>query len=348
MSRWVRWPTIAVAAIAIAVYWYIVGDPPSNTARLSTRGPDAPQSSGDQQPVIPAMSVEVIAQDDWRSAVDPVLLELFNPPDFELRIAEYPEMTGTWHTASALLTSRAEAGDAEAQYLLSRAAERCFRGPRTLDELEVALERAGRYDGPLHLKPDVAPVHAQLRATYEFCAGSTRDETAPAIDWVIAAADAGHIRAQVAYATTDFPGDELIRFPYDERETAIMKERRERSVAYLERAKAAGSVDAMVLLFGRHLSAPADAFDRSVDPTLADPSSAATREHRKAALVNLYAPAWFRLRNSAPGDPYAGNSLRTLQKRGAEMPAHEYQEAIEAGRAILGAEGCCLKFRDIK
>jgi hypothetical protein len=294
------------------------------------------------------MAVEVVARDDWRSTVDPVLLELFDPPDFELRIAEYPEITGTWRTVSASLTPRAEAGDPEAQYLLSRAAERCFRAPRTLDELEAALARAAGYDGPYHLKPDVAPAHARIRATYEFCAGSTRDETAQAIDWVIAAADAGHIRAQLAYAETRFPGDELIRFPYDERETAVLLERRDRFLAYMERAKAAGSIDAMVKLSGHHLFAPQDALNRSLDPTLFDPGSDAAREHRKAAFVNLYPYAWFRLRTSARDDRYAGNSLRHLQQLGAQMPAHEYQEAIEAGRAILGAESCCLKFRDIK
>ncbi|HEY3516960.1 MAG TPA: hypothetical protein VGL98_07920 [Gammaproteobacteria bacterium] len=194
------------------------------------------------------MIVEVVADDDWRSAVDPVLLQLFDPPDFELRIAEYPETTGTWRTASALLTPRAEAGDAEAQYLLSRAAHRCFHGPRTLDELEARLARAGRWDGPFHMKPDVAPLQAQLRATYEFCADSSPDETGRAVDWVIAAADAGNVRAQIAYSEFNFPGEKQIRFPYDEKEIAFIKERRERSRAYLERARAAGSIDAMAIL----------------------------------------------------------------------------------------------------
>lgn len=347
MSHWVRWAAIAVAAIAVA--WYLVtGDSPENTAPVATGARDVPANSGDAPPEIPAMTVEVVADDDWRNSVDPVLLQLFDPPDFELRIAEYPEPTGTWRTVSALLTPRAEAGDPEAQYLLSRAAHRCFHGPRTLDELNARLARVGASDHPF-VVPTGTEVHAErLRATYEFCADSSPEETAPAIDWVIAAADAGNIRAQIAYAEFNFPGDEQIRFPYDEKEVAIIVERRERSVAYLERAKAAGSVDAMVKLFGIHLGHADDAYNLSIDPTLRDPGSAAARQHRKAALVNLYAPAWFRLRSPAPDDRYAGNSLRHLQTLGAQMPAHEYQEAIQAGRAILGAEGCCLKFRDIK
>jgi hypothetical protein len=347
MSHWVRWA--AIAFCAIAVYWYFVtGDSPNSTAPAFTSARDAPTNSLDERPEIPAMSVEVVADVDWRSAVDPVLLELFNPPDFELRFAEYPETPGTWRTASALLTPRAEAGDPEAQYLLSRAAHRCFHGPSTLDELEARLARSGRWDGPFHMKPDVESIHGQLRATYEFCADSSPDETGPAIDWVIAAADAGNIRAQIAYSEFSFPGEREIRFPYDERESAFFKERGERSLAYLERAKAAGSVDAMSMLFGRHLMFPHDADNLSIDPTLRDPGSAAARAHRKAAVVNLYAPAWFRLRSSAPDDRYAGNGLRILQQLGAQMPAHEYQEAIEAGRAMLATEGCCLKFRDIK
>ena len=347
MSHWVRWAAIAFAAIAVCWY-FVTGDSPENTAPVTTGTQDAHANSGDAPPQIPAMTIEVVAKADWRSSVDPVLLQLFDPPDFELRIAEYPEMTGTWRTTSAVLTPRAEAGDAEAQYLLSRAAHRCFHGPRTLEELEAALARAGGYDGPYHLKPDVALAQAQLRATYEFCAGSTRDETAQAIDWVIEAADAGNIRAQIAYAEFSFPGDEQIRFPYDEKEVAIIVERRERSLAYLERARATGSVDAMVKLFGIHLGHADDAYNRSIDPTLRDPGSAAAREHRKAALVNLYAPAWFRLRSSAPDDRDAANALRIIQRLGAQMSAHEYQEAIEAGRAILGSENCCVKFRDIK
>jgi hypothetical protein len=348
MSRWVRWAAIAFAAIAI--YGYLVtGDPRNDAALVPTGAAEAPVNSRDERLEMPTMTVEVVAEDDWRSAVDSVLLQLFDPPDFELRIAEYPETPGTWRTASALLTPRAEAGDPDAQYLLSRAAHRCFHGPRTLDELEARLARAGSYNGPFHLKPDVAPAHAQLRATYEFCADSTRAETAQAIDWVIAAADAGNIRAQIAYSETHFPSDPArLDYPYDEREAAFIEERRARSLAYLERAKAAGSVDAMSMLFGRHLMAGTDAFSLSVDPSLADPSSPAAREHRKAALANLYAPAWFRLRNPAPNDRDAASALRIIQRLGAQMPAHEYQEAMEAGRAILGAEGCCLKFRDIK
>src|SRR5262245_21336778 len=237
MSRPVRWAAIASTAVAVSAYWYFAtGDSPSSTARLSTGDPNPPASSRDQQTDMPAMSVEVVADVDWRSAVDPVLLELFNPPDFELRFAEYPEMRGTSRTVSALLTPRAEAGDAEAQYLLSRAADRCFRAPRTLDELEAALARAGSYPaGAFRVPPDFSPVYARIRATYEFCADSTPEETARAIDWVIAAADAGHIGAQLAYASTHFPGDERIRFPYDERETAILDERRERFLTYMER-----------------------------------------------------------------------------------------------------------------
>jgi hypothetical protein len=347
MSRSVRWATIAFAAIAVAACWLATGDSPNSSALLSTSAPDAPASTAGQ-PEMPMISVETVADVDWRSAVDPVLLELFDPPDFELRIAEYPETPGTWRTASAVLTPRAEAGDAEAQYLLSRAAHRCFHGPNTLDELEAALARAGGYNGPPHLKPDVASAQAQLRATYEFCADSTRDETGPAIDWVIAAADAGNIRAQLAYSEFSFPGEQQIRWPYDENESAFIKERGERSLAYLERAKAAGSVDAMSMLSGRHLMFPHDADNLENDPTLRDPGNAVAQAHRKEALVNLYAPAWVRLRNSPPDYRYADNGVRILQRLGAQMPAHEYEKAIEAGRALLGSENCCLTFRDVR
>ena len=346
MSHWVRWAAIAFAAIAC--WYFVAGDSPNNAAPVSTIARHAPGNSSDALPQMPPTTVEVVAKDDWRSAVDPVLLQLFDPPDFELRIAEYPETPGTWRTASAVLTPRAEAGDAEAQYLLSRAAHRCFHGPNTLDELEAALARAAGYDGPARLKPDPAPGQARLRATYEFCADSTRDETGPAIGWVIAAADAGNIRAQIAYSEFSFPGEKQIRWPYDERESAFIKERRERSLAYLQRAKAAGSVDAMSMLFGRHLMFPHDADNLEHDPTLRDPGNAVAQAHRKEALLNLYAPAWVRLRNSPPDYRYAENSVRILQRLGAQMPAHEYQEAIEAGRALLGSENCCLKFRDIK
>jgi hypothetical protein len=252
----------------------------------------------------------------------------YPPPDFKTRLVDpLPEETGTWSEIYAALAPAAKAGDAEANFRLYRVGLECHEGPRTAPDLADAKYRANAafFDpstGAERRKPQADAVISRLESTYARCKDASTDEVAQYPSWLTAAAEAGYLRALLAYGSATFPGDEAVDVTTREG-AAVAAERGATSLRYLEEAARRGSIDAVAELAFRY----------------GEPHGPDRTRNLVASFAHWYAYAWYESRYENDG----GRRLNTIDERGKSLNPYDFQTAVEKGREILRAPQCCIK-----
>jgi hypothetical protein len=305
------------------------GASPPTTSEPRTASLAAPGDSSREQPQ-PAENVgdaQAIDLDDEY----PDLVSRYQPPAFTVRVEDQlPKLVGKWESLKAALLPAAGRNDARANFLLYRAAFACYHGPRTEDALDerLATLSASLFDeagNPASTPDDVGANAQSLREQFEFCKGSDFDELSLFPRWVEVAAEGSDVRAQLAYGS-GYPGDDDLD-PEDENDAAVLRDRKSRYVAYLEEAKASGSIDAAARLAGYYYSLEHEG----------------TNDNLAKAFANLYAYAWYRLK-------YEGSdqSFRYLRSIGDRLSPTEYFDAVAEGQAFLSSRECCFKLPEVR
>lgn len=257
----------------------------------------------------------------------------YPPPDFNIRLLDpLPDEKGTWSEIYAALAPAAKTGDAEANFRLYRVGVECHNGPRTAPDLADAKYRAGTAfldpsTGMERPKPHADLVIARLERTYARCKDASVDEIAQYPAWLTTAAEAGYLRALLAYGSAMFPRDEAVDVSTPEG-AAVMAERGATSLRYLEEAARQGSIDAVAELAYRYGEPHGP--DRSRDPV--------------ASFAHWYAYAWYEKEYENDG----GRRLSKIDESGKRLNPHDFQTAVEMGREILGAAQCCVTYSRLR
>lgn len=158
--------------------------------------------------------------------------------------------------------------------------------------------------------------------TWEFCRGADPEVVSEYHNWLTSAAESGYLPALLAWGS-DFPGDEQRELD-DAEDRRYLEDRFRDRIQYLERAKAAGSIEAIQKLSTIYRMGelnPLSGIER-------DPVN---------SFAHMYAYAWFQLQ-------YENNEryFRYLHEMGMRLSPREFREAVERGQEILASEQCCI------
>lgn len=167
-----------------------------------------------------------------------------------IRITQRPalrEPAPPYGAAYRELLPLAEAGDAAAQYRLGAALQFCRDTPEdaaTLDAVIDRMHQTRELDGWPVDDPTVS--EKLLRASFESCEGVPQAARADGRRWVKTAADAGLLEAQLRLMFM-LPKSEYCQFLWQcsPQQRAFQEELQREALYYLDRARAAGSAEAL-------------------------------------------------------------------------------------------------------
>lgn len=166
--------------------------PPAPVPLGKVSAPPA-RSASSAEDVLPDKPETAIAK-PHREPRELHLIEQYDPPDFEFRVFEaMPPEGESWAAVNSLLRSAAQEGDPVAQFGLYAASYRCYRAPRTREELQArkATATAPYYDGSssyVTSSAESARVAAELDADWRFCLDSDSEQLIRYPDWLESAA----------------------------------------------------------------------------------------------------------------------------------------------------------------
>lgn len=322
-----KMPLAAAIALAAAALIVLISFAPPSTVS-EPRANDSPGM--DQQ--VPRWNRQITAS-SADSATDKAtdnsaLFGLYEPPAFQvLEFTNPVSLSETWLATYENLHKQAIVGDPAAQYGLYLASSICYSAPRTAEELEARKEKATApyHDGKGSYvvdSPVFEEVTRDLDTAWEFCRGADPEVVSEYHNWLTSAAESGYLPALLAWGS-DFPGDEQ-RDLDDAEDRRYLEDRFRDRIRYLERAKAAGSIEAIQKLSTIYQMGELN------------PLSGIERDSVNS-FAHMYAYAWFQLQ-------YENNEryFRHFHEMGMRLPPREFRDAVKRGQEILASEQCCI------
>lgn len=306
---------IAVAVWLVLLVKKIGLAPESEATQLSS----APSNNNSINVAVPERAPATRAE-SWTRIEE--LTSRYSPPTFEVTVFDdYLPLRNSWAETNESYLMKALEGDERAQFALYLSSYRCYRAPKSEDELEGQIELASApyYDARgdyIHHPKSAKDIQQSLHSAYTYCRDADKTSLEEYVTWLEMSADSGYLPAMLRFGS-DYPGDEYLDGAI-EAHVDEMNSRRSEYMKYLFRAAEQGSLDAMATLAGMH-------------------AESSTTEDRISTFKYLYAYAWYRLK-------YKGeeNSFKYLNDIGMSIGPADYAKALNSAREILASPKCCI------